>query len=58
MTGLSQKNGAVMSHVRIAQQPEALHAVRIATGDADAVIGCDILVAVGAGGGVAHASSA
>ena len=46
MTGLSQKNGAVMSHVRIAQRPEALHAVRIATGDADAVIGCDILVAV------------
>jgi indolepyruvate ferredoxin oxidoreductase len=46
MTGLSQKNGAVMSHVRIADHAQALHAVRIATGDADAVIGCDILVAV------------
>jgi len=46
MTGLSQKNGAVMSHVRIAERAGALHASRIATGDADAVIGCDILVAV------------
>ncbi|HZP85843.1 MAG TPA: indolepyruvate ferredoxin oxidoreductase family protein [Burkholderiales bacterium] len=46
MTGMSQKNGAVTSHVRIAQQAEDLHAVRIATGEADAVLGCDILVAV------------
>jgi indolepyruvate ferredoxin oxidoreductase len=47
MTGMSQKNGAVMSHVRIARRADDLHAVRIATGEADTVIGCDILVAVG-----------
>ncbi len=28
-TGLAQKNGAVMSHVRLAPKPEDLHAVRI-----------------------------
>jgi len=47
MTGLSQKGGAVMSHVRIARRQEDLHAVRIATGQADAVLGCDIVVATG-----------
>src|ERR1700694_490242 len=30
-TGLSQKNGAVMSHVRLAATPEDLHSVRIAS---------------------------
>jgi hypothetical protein len=29
-TGLAQKNGAVLSHVRIAPKPEDMHAVRIA----------------------------
>ncbi len=29
-TGLSQKNGAVMSHVRLAPRPDDLHAVRVA----------------------------
>ncbi len=43
-TGLAQKNGAVMSHIRIADAPEDIHAVRIAAGDADAVIGCDMVV--------------
>jgi indolepyruvate ferredoxin oxidoreductase len=45
MTGLAQKGGAVFSHVRIADTPDSLHAVRIATGEADAVIGGDIIVA-------------
>jgi len=48
MTGLAQKNGAVISHVRIAERPEEIHAVRIAAGEADAVIGCDLVVAAGA----------
>src|SRR5262249_15491051 len=45
MTGLAQKNGAVMSHVRIADRPEDIYAARIAAGEADAVIGCDVVVA-------------
>jgi indolepyruvate ferredoxin oxidoreductase len=47
MTGLAQKNGAVISHVRIAERPEDIHAVRIAAGEADAIIGCDLVVAAG-----------
>ncbi len=47
MTGMAQKGGAVSSHVRLAAHQEALHAPRIATGEADVVIGCDLLVAVG-----------
>jgi indolepyruvate ferredoxin oxidoreductase len=44
MTGLAQKGGAVFSHVRICDDPEELHAVRVATGEADAVIGGDVIV--------------
>ena len=44
-TGLAQKNGAVMSHVRLAPNPEDLHAVRIAAGGANLVLGCDMVVA-------------
>ncbi len=47
MTGLAQKNGAVVSHVRIADHPEQLHATRIAAGEADFVLACDILTGVG-----------
>jgi indolepyruvate ferredoxin oxidoreductase len=47
-TGLSQKNGAVMSHVRIAPTPEDIAAVRITTGGADLILGCDIVVSTGA----------
>jgi indolepyruvate ferredoxin oxidoreductase len=46
MTGLAQKGGAVMSHVRIAARQDRLAAVRIATGEANTVLACDILVAV------------
>ena len=45
MTGMSQKNGAVTSHVRIAAAPGDLRAQRIATGEADVVLGCDMLTA-------------
>src|SRR5258708_1884718 len=43
-TGLAQKNGAVMSHVRIAPAPEDIPTVRIASGGADLILGCDIVV--------------
>ena len=44
MSGLAQKYGAVMSHVQLAERPDALSATRIDTGGADAVIGCDLVV--------------
>jgi indolepyruvate ferredoxin oxidoreductase len=46
MTGLAQKGGAVLSHVRLADRQDKLFAVRIATGEANTVLGCDILVVV------------
>ena len=46
-TGLSQKNGAVMSHVRIAPKPEDISSVRIVTGGADVILGCDMVVSAG-----------
>lgn len=45
MTGLAQKGGAVVSHVRIAQQPEDIEAKRIGMGETNLLLGCDILVA-------------
>ncbi|TFV92033.1 indolepyruvate ferredoxin oxidoreductase family protein, partial [Oxalobacteraceae bacterium OM1] len=45
MTGMSQKNGSVTSHVRIANDPQRIRAQRIATGEADLVLGCDMLTA-------------
>jgi indolepyruvate ferredoxin oxidoreductase len=47
MTGLAQKNGAVVSHVRIADTPEKIYATRIAAGEASLVLACDILTSVG-----------
>jgi indolepyruvate ferredoxin oxidoreductase len=43
-TGLAQKGGAVTCHLRIAQSPNDIHAVRIAAGEADVVLGCDMVV--------------
>ncbi len=43
-TGLAQKFGPVVSHLRIAEQQADIHAVRIPAGDADLVIGADLLV--------------
>ncbi len=47
MTGLAQKYGAVVSHVRIASKPEDIHAVRIPAGEASLLLGCDLVVASG-----------
>ncbi|MCP4327711.1 MAG: indolepyruvate ferredoxin oxidoreductase family protein [Alphaproteobacteria bacterium] len=44
-TGLAQKGGAVTSHIRIAPTPDNIHAVRIAAGEADLILGCDLVVA-------------
>ncbi|WP_293760705.1 indolepyruvate ferredoxin oxidoreductase family protein [uncultured Aquitalea sp.] len=44
MAGLAQKGGSVWSHVRLAASQEQLHAVRIAAGDANLVLGCDLVV--------------
>lgn len=45
MSGLAQKGGPVMSHVRLANHPEQIHSTRVGTGAADLVIGCDLIVA-------------
>src|SRR5262249_56963710 len=45
MAGLAQKGGAVYSHVRIAERPEDIHAIRVAAGSADLVLGGDMVVA-------------
>lgn len=45
ITGLAQKYGAVHSHVRWAPRADMLHATRIGQGEADALIGCDLIVA-------------
>jgi len=43
-TGLAQKFGPVVSHLRISKHQEHIHAVRIPAGDADLLIGCDLAV--------------
>jgi indolepyruvate ferredoxin oxidoreductase len=47
MTGLAQKGGAVMSHLRIAPRPADIQTVRIAPGGAHLLLGCDLVVAGG-----------
>ncbi len=44
MAGLAQKGGAVYSHVKIGAKPEDIHAIRVAAGEADLVLGCDLVV--------------
>ncbi|MCG2584780.1 indolepyruvate ferredoxin oxidoreductase family protein [Massilia sp. TS11] len=44
MSGLAQKGGPVMSHVRLADRQDDLHSTRVGTGNADLVIGCDQIV--------------
>ena len=48
MAGLAQKGGAVHIHCRLANAPEDISAVRVATGEADALIGGDLVVSAGA----------
>ncbi|EIE51979.1 indolepyruvate ferredoxin oxidoreductase [Salipiger aestuarii] len=47
MAGLAQKGGAVHIHLRLAQKPEDISAVRVAIGEADALIGGDLVVSAG-----------
>ncbi|MQA38707.1 indolepyruvate ferredoxin oxidoreductase family protein [Rugamonas aquatica] len=44
MSGLAQKGGPVMSHVRLADKQSDLHSTRVGTGSADLVVGCDLIV--------------
>ena len=43
--GLAQKFGPVISHIRIAARQADIHAVRIAAGETDLLLGCDLVVA-------------
>ncbi|MBY6055922.1 indolepyruvate ferredoxin oxidoreductase family protein [Leisingera daeponensis] len=47
MAGLAQKGGAVHIHCRIADKPEDISAIRVATGEAHALIGGDLVVSAG-----------
>ncbi len=47
LTGLAQKYGAVMTHMRIAKSADELQSARLAVGEADVVIGCDLVVTAG-----------
>jgi len=47
-TGLAQKNGAVVSQVRMAASSDAIHAVRIGAAEIDLLLGTDSVVASGA----------
>ena len=49
MAGLAQKGGAVHIHLRLAERPEDISAVRVATGECDTLIGGDLVVSAGAG---------
>jgi indolepyruvate ferredoxin oxidoreductase len=43
--GLAQKFGPVVTHIRIAAKQDDIYAVRIAAGDTDLLLGCDLVVA-------------
>ncbi len=44
MAGLAQKGGAVWSHLQIASRPEDIKTVRLGSGGAKLVLGCDFVV--------------
>ncbi|MEO1293406.1 MAG: indolepyruvate ferredoxin oxidoreductase family protein, partial [Pseudomonadota bacterium] len=48
MAGLAQKGGAVHIHCRIGRSPSDISAIRVQAGEADSVIGGDLVVAGGA----------
>ncbi len=48
MAGLAQKGGAVTVHLRLAERPEDISAIRVATGECDALIGGELVVSAGA----------
>ena len=43
MAGLAQKNGAVVTHMKIGAKPEDISTIRIAAGGADLLLGCDLV---------------
>ena len=47
VTGMAQKYGAVMSHLRFAPKGEALRSARLGKDEVDLLIGCDLIVASG-----------
>ncbi|WP_244599974.1 indolepyruvate ferredoxin oxidoreductase family protein [Blastochloris tepida] len=47
MAGLAQKGGAVFSHLRLAETPADIHAIRIGARSADLVLAGDLVVAGG-----------
>ncbi len=42
--GFAQKFGPVLSYIRLADEPQDIHQVRIEDGQTDALIGCDMVV--------------
>jgi indolepyruvate ferredoxin oxidoreductase len=47
MTGLAQKGGPVLSHIRFAREAEMISTGRVPPASADCVIACDLVVAAG-----------
>ncbi len=45
MAGLAQKNGAVVSHLKIAARQDDISAIRVSAGGADVLLGCDLVTA-------------
>ena len=48
ITGMAQKNGAVFAHLKISDESDVLHSVRLGPGAADLLLGCDLVAASGA----------
>ena len=48
MTGMAQKGGAVHSHLRIAEDRQGITVAKIGRGEADLLLGCDIVSSVAA----------
>ncbi|WP_105104302.1 indolepyruvate ferredoxin oxidoreductase family protein [Microbulbifer pacificus] len=46
-TGLSQKNGAVVAHVKVGQAPQDITTARIRDGAAELLLACDMVTAAG-----------
>ncbi|MGI9412054.1 MAG: indolepyruvate ferredoxin oxidoreductase family protein, partial [Hyphomicrobiales bacterium] len=47
MAGLSQKNGSVVTHMKIAARPQDIQTIRVSAGAADLVLGCDLVTTGG-----------
>lgn len=48
MAGLAQKGGAVQIHLRLAERPEDIAAIRVSMAEAHGIIGGDLVVSAGA----------